>query len=672
MINSKTIFLRLFTFLVILNSLVVTSCQNEGINLEDQNVGISDENGTGEENSDIFNPDGTLNINTEPSAINLNEVQSGDDIAIEGRIDLNGQNVVLPSNVTLRYNGGEIINGTLDLGNESQSVVDGNLLNSSLNIRGNIRLLQDVFTFRPNRWNIVQGDVDHATALQNTLNLEQLFLYAKGLGAHTFAMKKFDAYFEVATVTSTTSNQNFYPQKEAINIPSDFTLKMSDNTILRTFPTEGHISAALLAFDNVENSAIKGGVLYGERDIRTYSPNDDNAEEGTYLVMIKAGKNVTLDGVTFTKGSKGGVDINSYGFYFNSNYNPTDGVTIQNCTFDENRAIALAITDGRNITVQNNSFENTAQPTSNSDGGVVGYAIDIEPIRTRDNVTGEIIWWQYVENVIIQNNTEYNSREGSFTIYAGNNIQIDNNDVQNTVSWSYPFNSKVINNTFTAVSNPIKPAIIAGGSGDSVFNNEISGNTINNYGTGISANHRDIVISNNTLNNCITGIQFKNSADMQVFNNTFQATTSGCRGIMGHLATMNNIEIYNNVFNITSNALYFVQLNKAAGEENNMVYVHDNNFDSAGPPIFSNSNGINLQDNMIGNGVQLTNASNVTISGNIIDANSSNGISLTNANYGIQIINNDINYPQSGNYQCIYIQNTTSTNEVSQVGNSCN
>ncbi|HPF98189.1 MAG TPA: hypothetical protein PLZ00_12270, partial [Mangrovimonas sp.] len=72
MINSKTIFLRLFTFLVILNSLVVTSCQNEGINLEDQNVGISDENGTGEENSDIFNPDGTLNINTEPSAINLN------------------------------------------------------------------------------------------------------------------------------------------------------------------------------------------------------------------------------------------------------------------------------------------------------------------------------------------------------------------------------------------------------------------------------------------------------------------------------------------------------------------------------------------------------------------------------------------------------------------------
>lgn len=667
MINSKKTLSRLLTFLIVLQSVFVISCQNEGMDYGDQTNGVSNNDGNDVDNSNIFNADGTLNINTNPSSINLEAVENGEVVDVEGRIDLNGQTVSLPSNITLNYAGGEIINGTLNFSTES--IIDANLLNNRLALQGHPMILSDEFIFRPGRWkNIVQGNVDYTTALNNTKNFEALIYRVKEMGASIFKMGTFDAYFEVSTVTSTTSNQNFYPQKEAINIPSDFTLQMSDDTILRVFPTgDPNISPALIGIDAATNSTVIGGVLYGDRDLISYSSS--NQETGALLMMIKSGKNIVIDGVTFMMSSRTAFTMNSYGFTFQPDYDPTDGILVKNCTFDTCRGQSLTLTDARNVIIENNTFINTGQPTQFSDGGVVGFAMNFEPIRQYDN--GQLVWYQYVENVIVQNNTEYGSRSGSCSLYAGNLFTVQNNNFEKTTTWVYVTNSKIKNNTFIAAPNSVGSAILAGGSGDTVYNNEISGNTIQNYTVGISANHKLYKIFDNTITDCATGVQFKNVSDIEVYNNTITGSSSSSKGFMGHISSMDNIEIYNNSIDVVYSPIYIVQVNKEVGQENFRLNIHDNQIVSTSKCTFSNSNGINFTNNTLNSGIQLMNTSEITVENNTINTSNSHGINLMNANYDIHLENNNITTPPNTNYQCINIQSSTNTSEVVQTGNTC-
>ena len=58
-------------------------------------------------------------------------------------------------------------------------------------------------------------------------------------------------------------------------------------------------------------------------------------EDGSHLLTIRSGSNVILDGIKFTMGSIGGLNINSQGFSFNPDYDPTKNVTVKNCVFDK-------------------------------------------------------------------------------------------------------------------------------------------------------------------------------------------------------------------------------------------------------------------------------------------------------------------------------------------------
>ena len=81
---------------------------------------------------------------------------------------------------------------------------------------------------------------------------------------------------------------------------------------------------------------------------------------------------------------------------------------------------------------------------------------------------------------------------------------------------------------------------------------------------------------------------------MKIHNNFIQNRTSSSRGIMGHIADVNNVEIYDNEIDVVTNPLYFVQLNQLSSSADYMINVHDNNFISTGKVVFSNSRGINF------------------------------------------------------------------------------
>jgi len=491
------------------------------------------------------------------------------------------------------------------------------------------------------------------------------------MGVSTFKIDKMDAYFEVSKVTSTTTNQNFYSQKEAVNVPSDFNLIMTDNTILRVYPTVGNrTSGSLIGLDGVSNTRISGGILYGDRDLIQYSK--PNAEEGNLLMTIKSGKNIIVEGVKFKMSSRTGLTINSYGFTFNPDYDPSNNIIIRNNVFEKLRAMSFSITDGFNILVENNTFIDSAQPTSLSDGGVVGYAINIEPVRERDATTGELIYYQKVYDVIIKNNKEINSRVGAFNIFLGDNITIEDNEIETIIGYTFATNCKIRNNSLSSPQGSTRPAINAGGEGETVFGNEIYGNIITGYEVGVSANHKFVNVFNNKIFNCTIGIQLKESTDMKIYGNEIKNSTSFSRGIMAHLANVNNVEIFNNEIGVVTNPLYFVRLNILASSSDYTVNVHDNFFDN-GVSTFEDTRGVIYSNNTSNSGMQLLRAEDINIKNNTINTTGSHGINLMAENYNINIDNNNITYPTTGNYQCIKIATTTDINQIINLEtNTCN
>ena len=92
---------------------------------------------------------------TTPCGFDLSKVQANQTIVINCLLDLGGDTVNLPANVKLLYEGGDIINGTLNF--STNNSISGQLLSASLNLTGSIPLIKDpVFEFKPQRWGIVQ------------------------------------------------------------------------------------------------------------------------------------------------------------------------------------------------------------------------------------------------------------------------------------------------------------------------------------------------------------------------------------------------------------------------------------------------------------------------------------------------------------------------------------
>ena len=630
-------------YLVFFLFLSVVSCNNEELFVEPVIEVVEDDPANDEDTEE------TVTDASEPCDFTLDNIEANSTIVINCILDLEGATVTLPANVTILYEGGDIINGTLNF--SDNSVISGELLSATLTLSGSTPQMKDTtFNFDPQRWGIVEGPTTSEIALRNRDILEDMFVQAKAMGVITFSIDKMDAYFEISKVTSTTSNQNWYPSVEAINIPSDFNLLMSDNTIIRTQPNNRGNSGVLMAVRDVANVTVTGGVLYGDRDTHEYV---NTGEDGQLLFMIHGSNNIVVDGVKMTMGSAGGLNINALNFSFLPDYVPSSNIVVKNCVFD-------------------NTYLNAGQPNEYSEGGNVGYAINIEALRARD-ANGALVLYERAYDIIIRNNVERGSRSGAVVITIGENITIENNDFESKVDYAYTSGSKIRNNTFTAsVESAKAPAIGAGGNGDTVFNNEISGNTISGYGVAIAAYHRDLRIYNNVINDCGTGIQLKSFSDSEIYNNTITSNRTGSKGIMAHVTNVNNVNIYKNTIDVKTDIFYFVNLNQNLLQENYQINVYENNFISAAAGTFSRANGVVFNNNVSNSRIQVANCSNIKVLENEINSTNGHGIAISGQNFNIEASGNAISVPSNSNYQCVYIANTTNISEVLNENNTCN
>ncbi len=641
----------------IISACVIISCSKESVGNNPPEIG-----------EEII-PDIPENVITTPCDFDLSTVTENSTIVINCVLDLKGETINLPANVNFEFEGGDIIgDGTLVF---TGGTIDGRLLSNKLKIDGNVKLIGKTFRLYAVRWDIVEGKTTSEIALKNNAEFERLMFYTKELGATTFEIGRLDAYFEITKVTSTTSNQNFYPSLEAINIPSDFHLKMSENTHLRTFTAEAGVEGgAILAVRDVSNVIVSGGTLYGDRDKRVYSSADIGLE-GTHLFLIHSGKNITLDGVNFIDGSKGSMSIYSFGFSFNPDYIPTTGVIIKNCEFKNSRRMAIALTDARDVLIEGNTFIDTGLPSSNSDGGEVGYAINIEPDRFRDG-NGILMERQRAFDITIRKNTETGSRGGFITATIGQDITIEDNDIGTRAVYSLVSGTRIINNRFKATGTAIDSWAIftAGGiESETVFNNEVAGNTIEGYSLGIATGTKDTFVHDNTITNCGLGIQIAKTIDSRFYNNTINVTGSG---IAATNTFNNNIEVKGNTVTSGSFHVYFAQMNDKEEHKNNTLLFENNTFLNENAVVLSNTNGVTFTNNDVIGGIQVGNTFNVDVSLNTIKPNESNGVRLYGTHTDVSIATNTISEPTGASrFVCIHNESDTPAG-ITMSGNTCN
>ncbi|SMG28948.1 parallel beta-helix repeat (two copies) [Marivirga sericea] len=642
------------TYLILIFIILNSSCGKDNIE------GIGNENDIV---SDV--PENTI---TTPCSFNLSDLTADSTIKIDCLLDLNGQTITLPNNVNFEFGGGDIINGKLIFSN---GTIDGRLLSSKLEIEGEVSLASPTFKFYAVRWGIVEGKTTSEVALSNTAILEKVFFLTKNLEASTFLIDKLDAFFEVTKTTSTATNANWYPTLEAVNLPSNFNLKMTDNTHLRIYPGDKHNrkGGAILAVRDAENITVTGGNLYGDRDQRVFSA-DDNGLEGSHLFYIHSGRNIVVDGVRFQDGSSGTFAIFSFGFSYNPDYNPTQNVTIKNCIIKNSRRMAIALVDGRDITIENNTFIDAGQPSTNTDGGEVGYAINIEPERFRDE-NGILKERQRVFDVLIKGNTESGSRGGFLTLTIGQDITVEDNDIGSRVVYSLISGAKIINNRFKAIGTASDSwAIFAAGSGETVFNNEIANNTIEGYNAGIIIGTKDAFVHDNTITNCEAGIQLSKATNVRIHTNTMTVEKNG---IQATNTNNDDIEIKDNSVTSSSGFLvYFAQMNNNEEHENQKVVFDNNSFHGSRAVTFSNTNGVIFINNEVDGGLEIGNAKYIEVTNNMIKPKDRSGIRLFETHLNTVITNNTIYVPTGGTrYSCIE-NNSTTPNEVNLNGNTCN
>ncbi|GAA4114349.1 hypothetical protein GCM10022393_13710 [Aquimarina addita] len=646
-----------FYLLLVCCCLNFISCNTESF--EDEVLQEETDPNIPEEESEI--------TSTTPCDFDLSEITSNSTITIDCILDLGGAEISLPDNVNFDFNGGDITNGTI---NFNGGYIDGRLLSSKLTVNGDVKLKEPTLKYVPSRWTIVQGETTSAVALENRDHLENIFAMVQKLEGNTLEIDKLDAYFEVSLVTHP-SDPNFRASLEAINVPSNFNLKMTNNTKLRVFPNNRQ-TYALLSVREASDVTISGGILLGDRDEHDYSAGD---QEWGYLVFLKAAVNTTISGMTLKNAMGDGMKIQSLKFFYEPDHIPTHDIVITKCIFDSNRRNNMSITGGYDIYVDDNQFLNASVDTDSSEGVAPGFAIDIEATRKRDEATGEMFYYERAEDIYITNNTETGSRIGGFTVAIGYDVTIENNTVETGISYSFANGTKIIGNTVVAPESGRSGAGIKAGreNGDdaTIYDNLVSKNTVRGFGTSIFVSNRDVVIEGNNLEDFGAGINMSKLTNAEIKNNILNSERDGSIGIVSSTTGLDNVSIFGNNVTVARNPIKMSNLNLEPEASDYVTSIYNNvlNTPNDSSTLFIKSTGIEFTDNELNHQIEVFNCDGIAFMKNSVTDSDDHGFHLREVNNNINIANNTINV--SDNRECIQIEDSTSTSEVTITNNTC-
>ncbi|WP_282035630.1 right-handed parallel beta-helix repeat-containing protein [Saccharicrinis aurantiacus] len=553
--------------------ILINACSIEQIIPDDDILNDSSNENLGDE-------DNLDDIAYTPCDFDFNTVEINDTLNIKCSHDLKGEDIIIPSSVVINYySGGEITNGTLIFNEQGQ--IDGRLLNYDLEVEGDAKLLNTTFQFNKDNWQITEGRVTDEVAIFNKKSIQKAIDDSKRLGANTFNIGKLDAYFNVT--------YDYY-RKAAITLHNNFTLQMNDDTNIRVQPN-GKPRYVLFQIREVVNVKILGGNFYGDRDEHDYSSTNkldgaytwEDTHEGGNLVGITASQDILVEGSVLEYSTGDGLTVGCLGTYTSigngMTYTQSSDITISNCTFDSNRRNGISPGDGVRVTIDSNKFLNSGVDTENSKGIAPRCAIDVESWWGLDD-NKNLIRYHTTQDFVISNNIERGGANISFTVAIGENVTIENNDVQQRMGFNTGRNITIRN-------NKVASQIFIGNGAYRTYheNNEVYGNTIQSDtigGIGIFFQAFNAKVYNNKIIGKTTAMAIRNCGNSEIYDNHIELPKDRyvTYGIYAYGAVANNLKVYNNkIFNCAYMPISFSGINNIEGGEDKYVLISDNFLD---------------------------------------------------------------------------------------------
>ncbi|MFL1895419.1 right-handed parallel beta-helix repeat-containing protein [Aquimarina sp. 2-A2] len=619
-------------------------------------------------------------------------LQPNASIGLSCILDLKDETLNLPPNVKIKYLGGSFINGTI---NVSGGEIDSRLMTSTARLTGTYTLThqEDVVedtpatnnegrVFDPNAEGIVQGVVSDAVARENKKILQEFIDKAARENVTVVSLNAIDAYFKIDDPSGRITAENM-----AITLPSNFKLKMGENTHLRMQPNNYKKTALISITNGNSDVTIEGGNLYGDRDKHNYSGG--GTHEWGHIIRIKGASDVLIKGVRFEQATGDALHISELYHAFDSRHIESSNIRIVDNSFLRSRRINLTIVSGNNVTIENNTFVDGGIDTRYSKGTAPRANINLEPHREWNNgiVGGTLREYQKVHHIYIRNNTQI-GRGDFYASHGDGPIVIEGNKMEATISFSVANGVRIANNTFEASDaeaangNAITAGVAYATEHPLVFDNEVYGNTITGYHTGINAGGQNTKIYENYIegyNGIVLssgrGIGLHNTT---ISNNTIKVTKYG----ISARKSLDKVYITNNTIESESGPLVLSGINIDAGQSNQKLYVKNNvlrgkrNGSAYGfeKNTISNSNGIVLEQNNINGGFEINGSNKLDIVNNKIYSEKTHGIRfISKATTNSKIKDNDItiNGSQYSRIQCIK-EDVNLNSSVAFTNNSCN
>ena len=583
-----------------------------------------------------------------PCDFNLNNAKSNATILINCTLDLQGKTIDLPPKVDIAYEGGEIKNGTLNFSEDS--VIDSEILNTTLNIGGTKPQLRDLsFTFDPERWGIVQGVVSDEVALRNRDILQKTIYQAKLFGVNVFKIDKMDAYFKVHHGYTGRSTRL---EDTAINIPSDFSLNMTDNTFIRVQPNElPWYTLIKLPISN--NVSISGGHLVGDRFQHVYKPysedfgNDNiaNRDHHTFgsLLFIIGSENVEVDNVHFSDPTGDAIMFHGEALRQASGElfpgkKETKNVIVKNCTMLRSRRNAISFLDGRDIIIDNciisdtgngeQAYDASGKRIYSSSGASPRYGIDFEAIRTSAE-DGSLVRSALNEDIIVRNCKFTNNYAGDIVVFTASYVTIENNNFDSKVASFASDNVIVRNNAFKSREKNGLTAFTIGSyinkQGVELNDNwEFYNNTITDYAKGMTIGGKNHDIRNNKIENCAVGVFLISNLSNTTFrDNVITSNVLNSKGYRNLYNTRNNknVSILGETISVEQRPIDLYYLNQDADTTSELILFKDCDLTSA--KNFSNSvrrsKHVTFENNISNTEYTVKESENIKLTGNKIN-----------------------------------------------------
>jgi hypothetical protein len=615
------------------------SCNNEELFLEPENEVIED---VIDETDEPQYEDNTANtVDTSlPCEFTLNTIDANSTVIINCELDLEGNTLTLPANINIQFEGGAINNGTLVF---SGGTIDGDLLNISLGIDGDVNLKTNSFTFYPEKWNIVEGKTTKEISLNNRENINKAIELVDQLGADIFEIGKLDAYFNVEA----NKLNREYHRDRSIRIPSDFHLKMSDDTFLRVQPTH-FPSYSLITTYVKDNVIISGGNLFGDRWGHDYSPITDivgvarDTHGYGFLIYVIGTHNITIENVTIKDAIGDGIIVHSKTIRqpdgtLSSTNRTSEDVVIKKCTFDENRRNGIAVIDANGVLIDNcdllntgsgeQAYDGSGNEISSTSGTAPRYGIDLEALRyiNDDGTMNEI---NKIENVVIRNSRFKGNAAGDVVVYTVNNVIIENNYFDKWVA-NFAANDIVIrNNIFKARSSDISFAINVQSfiRNDIEFNYNYSvyGNKITGYEDGIKLAGKNHNIYDNEINDCKIGIQLGSDfKDTTISGNIIKSSLPNSFGYKNFpgAKNMSGIKISNEFIDVVNRPTSLIRMNNESTSTNTEVSFDGCTFNTKNNNFYihvDTSKNIEFKNNTSNTDFEIIDSDNIILTNNSV------------------------------------------------------